>query len=512
MKKGIHVILLAFFTIVLAGGINSYVYAEDDYIAIDINGEEVVDYEGTNEYSLPAGMSYDKDSMTLTMENVSITVPENKNFLRIRSDGNHPVTIKLIGDNTIKCEDATCEDYGDGEEVFYFWCDNYKKVIFEGPGTLTVTNNPGRIVRSDNPLEINDCTLNLEAGKSDGEIFYIQEGNLTINDSTINMSYDAGPSVDFNYEDYVSGGVLIDFTNYSNTYDDLGYSFLMKDSVLNINTYNNGSNKSNNAGICNASLDLGTYVEFHNSKVQTTGNYFEYIEDFQYAVIDNSTFKNINALSGRRFNFVNKHKAIYPDYPDDIEIYEGIVEEPVPEGVDWWYVTKISGDIFPYDGGESGGGNSDPVNPTPTTPVNPTPTTPVNPTPTTPVDPTPVDPQPTPVNPQPAPIVTPTPAAPAEIVDLPAVKISKPKAAKKKITVKWKKVSKKNLIKIQGIEIQVATDPGFTNIVKTATAGKKKTSKVIKGLSPKTKYYVRIRAYAAGNHVSAWKSKSAKVK
>ena len=105
-----------------------------------------------------------------------------------------------------------------------------------------------------------------------------------------------------------------------------------------------------------------------------------------------------------------------------------------------------------------------------------------------------------------------SPVAPAEIVDLPAVKISKPKAAKKKITVKWKKVSKKNLKKIEGIQIQVATDPGFTNIVKTATAGKKKTSKTIKGLSPKTKYYVRIRAYAAGNHVSAWKSKSVKVK
>ena len=117
---------------------------------------------------------------------------------------------------------------------------------------------------------------------------------------------------------------------------------------------------------------------------------------------------------------------------------------------------------------------------------------------------------PTPVDPQPAPIVT--PAAPAEIVDLPAVKISKPKAVKKKITVKWKKVSKKNLKKISGIQIQVATDPAFTNIVKTATAGKKKTSKVIKGLAPKTKYYVRIRAYAAGNHVSAWKSKSVKVK
>lgn len=105
-----------------------------------------------------------------------------------------------------------------------------------------------------------------------------------------------------------------------------------------------------------------------------------------------------------------------------------------------------------------------------------------------------------------------TPAEPTEIVDLPAVKISKPKAAKKKITVKWKKVSKANLKKIGGIQIEVATDPGFTSIVKTATAGKKKTSKVIKGLSPKTKYYVRIRAYAAGNHVSVWKSKSVKVK
>ena len=158
----------------------------------------------------------------------------------------------------------------------------------------------------------------------------------------------------------------------------------------------------------------------------------------------------------------------------------------------------------------------DPVDPTPVDPADPTPVDPVDPTPVDPIDPTPIDPtpvDPTPVNPQPAPIVTPTtPAAPAEIVDLPTVKISKPKAAKKKITVKWKKVSKKNRKKIDGIQIQVATDPGFTNIVKTVTAGKKKSSKVIKGLQSKTKYYVRIRAYAAGNHVSDWKSKSAKVK
>ena len=99
--------------------------------------------------------------------------------------------------------------------------------------------------------------------------------------------------------------------------------------------------------------------------------------------------------------------------------------------------------------------------------------------------------------------------------DLPNVKILKPKAGKRKMTVKWKKVSKKNQKKINGIEIQIATDPGFTDIVKTASGSKKKTSKVIKGLKPKTKYYVRIRAYknaADGKHVSYWKYKSIKVK
>ena len=101
---------------------------------------------------------------------------------------------------------------------------------------------------------------------------------------------------------------------------------------------------------------------------------------------------------------------------------------------------------------------------------------------------------------------------PTEIKDLPVVKISKPKAAKKKITVKWKKVSKKNLKKISGIQIQVSTDPNFSTILKTVPAGKKKTSKVIKGLQSKTTYYVRIRACAAGNHVSDWRSSKAKVK
>ncbi len=106
--------------------------------------------------------------------------------------------------------------------------------------------------------------------------------------------------------------------------------------------------------------------------------------------------------------------------------------------------------------------------------------------------------------------VTPA-AAPPEIQDLPAVKISKPQAGKKKVTVKWKKPSKKALKKIQGIEIHVVgTDKDITT-----TAGKKKTSKKVGGLTSKQKYTVQVRAYAnigGVKHVSAWKSKTVKVK
>lgn len=99
---------------------------------------------------------------------------------------------------------------------------------------------------------------------------------------------------------------------------------------------------------------------------------------------------------------------------------------------------------------------------------------------------------------------------PAEIVDLPAVKISKPKAAKKKITVKWKKVSKKNLKKISKIQIQYSTSKNFSKNVKTKYASAKKTSYKIKSLKKGKRYYVRIRAYKKTNgvvHVSKWSAK-----
>ena len=103
-----------------------------------------------------------------------------------------------------------------------------------------------------------------------------------------------------------------------------------------------------------------------------------------------------------------------------------------------------------------------------------------------------------------------------EIVDLPAVKISKASAAKKSATIKWRKVSKKNQKKIAKIQIQCSTDKAFTSDVKTVTAKKTATSKKIKKLVSKKKYYVRVRAYkniGGEIHVSKWsKIKTVKVK
>lgn len=99
---------------------------------------------------------------------------------------------------------------------------------------------------------------------------------------------------------------------------------------------------------------------------------------------------------------------------------------------------------------------------------------------------------------------------------LPAIKISKPKTAKKSAIIKWKKVSKKNQKKIGNIQIQYSLDKKFKKGVKTTTAKKTATAKRIKKLTSKKKYYVRIRAYkkAGGKiKVSKWsKVKAIKIK
>ena len=92
------------------------------------------------------------------------------------------------------------------------------------------------------------------------------------------------------------------------------------------------------------------------------------------------------------------------------------------------------------------------------------------------------------------------------VAKLGAAKLSKITAGKKQFKATWKSV--KN---IDGYQIQYSTSSKFKSGNKTITVkGYKSTSKIVKKLKAKKKYYVRIRAYKTINgkkQYSAWSSK-----
>ena len=98
-----------------------------------------------------------------------------------------------------------------------------------------------------------------------------------------------------------------------------------------------------------------------------------------------------------------------------------------------------------------------------------------------------------------------------KVVVTPA-KLSKVTAAKKSFKASWKAVSD-----ITGYQIQYSTDKSFKKNKKTVTVSKSKTtSKTVKKLKAKKKYYVRIRTYktvSGKKYYSEWsKAKSVKTK
>ena len=71
--------------------------------------------------------------------------------------------------------------------------------------------------------------------------------------------------------------------------------------------------------------------------------------------------------------------------------------------------------------------------------------------------------------------------------------IQTPKAAKKAVSVKWKKVAK---AQVTGYQVMVATNKKFTkNVNKTFVNGYNKTSKKMTKLKAKKTYYVKVRTY-----------------
>ena len=96
--------------------------------------------------------------------------------------------------------------------------------------------------------------------------------------------------------------------------------------------------------------------------------------------------------------------------------------------------------------------------------------------------------------------------------NLKSASIKKVKAAKKAISVIWKKVGG-----VKGYQVQVATDKKFKKNKKTVTIKKQKTTKTtVKKLKAKKKYCVRVRTYKTVNGkkvYSSWsKVKSVKTK
>lgn len=77
-------------------------------------------------------------------------------------------------------------------------------------------------------------------------------------------------------------------------------------------------------------------------------------------------------------------------------------------------------------------------------------------------------------------------------------KITKVSKGKKKLRVRWKKLTKKQLKKIDGAYIEISTDKNFLNNYKKIKVSKKqlkKKYKVIKKLKKNKKYYVRMYTY-----------------
>ena len=98
--------------------------------------------------------------------------------------------------------------------------------------------------------------------------------------------------------------------------------------------------------------------------------------------------------------------------------------------------------------------------------------------------------------------------------------IKSPSRAKKKLTVRWKAMSKKQKKKYKGVitgyQVRVSTNASFSGAKYASVKGLTKTKATVKGLKKKTYYYVQYRSYkttGSGTYYSKWSGiKRAKTK
>ena len=98
--------------------------------------------------------------------------------------------------------------------------------------------------------------------------------------------------------------------------------------------------------------------------------------------------------------------------------------------------------------------------------------------------------------------------------------IKSPSRAKKKLTVRWNAMSKKQKKKYKGVitgyQVRVSTNASFSGAKYASVKGLTKTKATVKGLKKKTYYYVQYRSYkttGSGTYYSKWSGiKKAKTK
>ena len=327
----------------------STVRAVDYYTpTMDINGNEI--YDGDTQMvfddELPAGVTFDPASYTVTLTNVNTTVLSDTAFIESNSYGGgqtYDLHIKLVGSNTITCEENPDGEYH--EEIFH----NNGNMIFEGTGSLTIKNNISGMVdlhdsdRRD--LTIKDCTINCSNGSVEGyDIFDLN--NMTLENCVLTTDYDNTREGDVAY---IEGRLIM----------------------------NNATWKLNTSGVegtyNKTSISPRNNAEFHNSTCIVTGDHFWGFDMLSGDVIfDNSTFLGKGEFWGINggesltyYNFVTKHQC-FDSYGNKIICsgkYSAIDLHP--------YF-----DITPYTGSDQSGNNSNGKsgngtsgNPVPTTPV-----------------------------------------------------------------------------------------------------------------------------------------------
>ena len=300
---------------VLLQGLTNQAYAADEsWVSLEVLGEEVSSDPDLPSH-LPSGMSYSRETRTLTLNNINVTVPKDTEFIHANiwdySDESEPLKIKLIGNNTVTCQES---DLDQAEKLMYI-----EKVAFEGSGTLTVKNNPGAFLTCVHGASVSGCTLNIGNPLSSPEYIidtYNQEGGgLTLSDCTINITYDVADTMEWAEQNYICGGIF-----------DIDSDFIMKNAKLNINTKFTGykSTYVDGEDYCSCMIDCTGNGEFRNSTVNITGGFFDSLGDYKQLIIDNTTLKGYKRLFAyEKTVFVNKHLYGNQDEPEYLVVYQG---------------------------------------------------------------------------------------------------------------------------------------------------------------------------------------------